>query len=227
MIARYGAGARWLNERHPGSSPRWPLLPGLIGTLADVGRLLRRRRLEAALFRAVDGIGLIAHNVGYRASNRAPRPRRDRSRRRLRGAESPASLGTPARGSCPDTARNRMRFEASRAARTDVADLIHLCDVQSQPRPGEAAGHPYLPVPGAGAARAATGHLYLTVFRAPMRPEPQTPTCRAAPRRRGSHPRSRACAPRTRTSSGARRTPAARPCGCGGPGGCGSGGRSG
>jgi mycofactocin glycosyltransferase len=72
MIARYGAGARWLNERHPGSSPRWPLLPGLIGTLADVGRLLTRRRLEAALFRAVDGIGLIAHNVGYRASNRAP-----------------------------------------------------------------------------------------------------------------------------------------------------------
>jgi GT2 family glycosyltransferase len=72
MIARYGAGARWLNERHPGSSPRWPLLPGLIGTVADVGRLLTRRRLEAALFRAVDGIGLIAHNLGYRASNRAP-----------------------------------------------------------------------------------------------------------------------------------------------------------
>jgi GT2 family glycosyltransferase len=72
MIARYGAGARWLNERHPGSSPRWPLLPGLIGTVADIGRLLTRRRPEAALFRAVDGIGLIAHNLGYRASNRAP-----------------------------------------------------------------------------------------------------------------------------------------------------------
>ena len=72
MIARYGAGARWLNERHPGSSPRWPLLPGLIGTAADVARLLIRRRLEPALFRAVDGIGLVAHNVGYLASNRAP-----------------------------------------------------------------------------------------------------------------------------------------------------------
>jgi GT2 family glycosyltransferase len=72
MIARYGAGARWLNERHPGSSPRWPLLPGLIGTVSDVGRLLARRQLEPALFRAVDGMGLIAHNVGYRASNRAP-----------------------------------------------------------------------------------------------------------------------------------------------------------
>jgi glycosyltransferase involved in cell wall biosynthesis len=72
MIARYGAGAQWLNQRHPGSSPRWPLLPGLIGTVFDVGRLLARRRLEPALFRAVDGIGLVAHNVGYRASNRAP-----------------------------------------------------------------------------------------------------------------------------------------------------------
>ena len=72
MIARYGAGARWLNERHPGSSPRWPLIPGLIGTVADVARLLTRRRLEPALFRAVDGVGLVAHNVGYLASNRAP-----------------------------------------------------------------------------------------------------------------------------------------------------------
>jgi hypothetical protein len=73
MIARYGAGARWLNERHPGSSPRWPLLRGLAGTATDVGRLLTRRRLEPALFRAVDGMGLVAHNVGYRASNRASR----------------------------------------------------------------------------------------------------------------------------------------------------------
>jgi hypothetical protein len=72
MIARFGAGARWLNERHPGSSPRWPLLPGMVGAAADVARLHARRRLEPALFRAVDGIGLIAHNVGYLASNRAP-----------------------------------------------------------------------------------------------------------------------------------------------------------
>lgn len=74
MIARYGAGARWLNERYSGSSPRWPLVRGLAGTAADVGKLAARRRFEPALFRAVDGLGLIAHNVGYLASNRVRRP---------------------------------------------------------------------------------------------------------------------------------------------------------
>jgi GT2 family glycosyltransferase len=73
MVARYGAGSRWLNQRHPGSSPRWPLLRGLLGTAADVARLVMRWHLQPALFRALDGIGLIAHNVGYLASNRAPR----------------------------------------------------------------------------------------------------------------------------------------------------------
>jgi GT2 family glycosyltransferase len=69
MIARYGAGARWLNERHPGVAPRWPLRAGLAGAARDVGALLARRRLEPAAFRAIDGLGLIAHNVGYRAPN--------------------------------------------------------------------------------------------------------------------------------------------------------------
>ena len=27
MVARYGAGSRWLNERHPGVAPHWPLHP--------------------------------------------------------------------------------------------------------------------------------------------------------------------------------------------------------
>jgi GT2 family glycosyltransferase len=72
MIARYGAGARWLNQRYPGYSPRWPLLSGLWGTASDIARLAVRGRVEPALFRAVDGLGLVAHNVGYLASNRAP-----------------------------------------------------------------------------------------------------------------------------------------------------------
>ena len=69
MIARYGAGSRWLNERHPGAAPRWPLVHGLVGSARDVGGHLLRGQLEAATFRALDGLGLIAHNVGYRAGN--------------------------------------------------------------------------------------------------------------------------------------------------------------
>ena len=73
MIARYGAGGRWLNECYPGSSPRWPLVTGLRGAARDTAALVIRGRLESALFRVVDGLGLIAHNLGYMASNRAPR----------------------------------------------------------------------------------------------------------------------------------------------------------
>jgi GT2 family glycosyltransferase len=73
MVARYGAGARWLNERYPGSSPRWPLAGGLRGAARDTAVLAIRGRFESALFRAVDGLGLVAHNLGYRARNRAPR----------------------------------------------------------------------------------------------------------------------------------------------------------
>ena len=71
--ARYAAGARWLNERYPGSAPRWPLVHGLLGSARDVGANLARRRFEEAAFRALDGVGLVAHNLGYRASNAAPR----------------------------------------------------------------------------------------------------------------------------------------------------------
>lgn len=69
MIARYGAGSAWLNRRHPGVAPRWPLVVGLIGSARDVGGHLARGRLGPAAFRAIDGLGLVAHNVGYRASN--------------------------------------------------------------------------------------------------------------------------------------------------------------
>jgi hypothetical protein len=69
MVARYGAGSSWLNERRPGAAPRWPLVHGLIGSAWDIAGYLARGRLEPAAFRAIDGLGLIAHNVGYRASN--------------------------------------------------------------------------------------------------------------------------------------------------------------
>jgi cellulose synthase/poly-beta-1,6-N-acetylglucosamine synthase-like glycosyltransferase len=70
-FARYGAGARWLNERYPGSSPPWPLLRGLVGSALDVATLAARGRVEPAIFRALDGAGLIAHRVGYLAGNEA------------------------------------------------------------------------------------------------------------------------------------------------------------
>jgi GT2 family glycosyltransferase len=72
-IARYGAGARWLNERYPGSSPPWPLRLGLASAVEDMVRHVGEGRVEEALFRGTDGIGLVAHRVGYAAHNRAGR----------------------------------------------------------------------------------------------------------------------------------------------------------
>jgi cellulose synthase/poly-beta-1,6-N-acetylglucosamine synthase-like glycosyltransferase len=72
-IARYGAGARWLNERYPGSSPSWPLVSGLRGAAGDALGLAANGRFEEALFRAIDGLGLVAHRLGYATSNAAPR----------------------------------------------------------------------------------------------------------------------------------------------------------
>ena len=77
-VARYGAGARWLNKRYPGSSPAWPLVYGLAGTARDIVARLRERQVEEAVFRGVDGLGLVAHRIGYAMSNGAgstnPRP---------------------------------------------------------------------------------------------------------------------------------------------------------
>jgi GT2 family glycosyltransferase len=75
MIARYGAGASWINGRHPGTVPRWRLVPGLIESARDVGvdvgvNLVRRRPREA-LYRSIDALGLLAYTVGYRTDNRA------------------------------------------------------------------------------------------------------------------------------------------------------------
>jgi mycofactocin glycosyltransferase len=72
-VARYGAGARWLNERYPGSSPPWPLRYGLVATARDIVARVRERQVEEAVFRGVDGLGLVAHRIGYATSNDAPR----------------------------------------------------------------------------------------------------------------------------------------------------------
>ena len=72
-VARYGAGARWLNERYPGSSPAWPLRHGLAGTARDIVARLRERQVEEAAFRGIDGLGLVAHRIGYATNNDAGR----------------------------------------------------------------------------------------------------------------------------------------------------------
>ena len=72
-IARYGAGARWLNERYAGSSPPWPLRLGLATAARAAARSLRQRQVGEALFRSVDGLGLVAHRIGYAGGNRAGR----------------------------------------------------------------------------------------------------------------------------------------------------------
>ena len=74
-IARYGAGARWLNDRYPGSAPAWPLVPGLLGAGVDIATETLKGRVESAAFRGVDALGLIAHVAGYRFSNRVERER--------------------------------------------------------------------------------------------------------------------------------------------------------
>ncbi len=71
-FARYGAGSRWLNERHTGLAGRWPLSPRELARVGvDAARFTLRGRREQAAFRLIDGAGLVAHNVGYRSANRA------------------------------------------------------------------------------------------------------------------------------------------------------------
>ncbi len=70
MVARYGSGSRWLNERHPGVAPRWPLSAWELGRSGvDAVRHAAAGRFDQSAFRLIDAVGLVAHNVGYRRSN--------------------------------------------------------------------------------------------------------------------------------------------------------------
>jgi hypothetical protein len=44
---------------------------GLAGAAGDAVRLTLRGDREEAVFRCLDGVGLVAHNAGYAMSNRA------------------------------------------------------------------------------------------------------------------------------------------------------------
>jgi GT2 family glycosyltransferase len=75
VVSRYAAGARWLNERYPGIAPRWLLWPELGRAARDAARLWAKGDDDEAAFRALDGLSLIAHNLGYRVGNEARRDR--------------------------------------------------------------------------------------------------------------------------------------------------------
>ena len=72
IVARYAAGARWLDERYPGIAPRWPLWPELWRAARDSAERWAAGDVEEAKFRLIDGLSLIAHNAGYRSDNLAP-----------------------------------------------------------------------------------------------------------------------------------------------------------
>ncbi len=71
MLARYGAGASWIERRYPGSSQRWPLLPGVAGSARDIVGSLAALEPREALYRGIDALGLVAYTVGYGRSNDA------------------------------------------------------------------------------------------------------------------------------------------------------------
>ena len=73
IVARYAAGARWLDERYPGIAPCWPLWPELGRAARDAVALWARGDVDEATFRLLDGASLVAHNIGYRRCNDAPR----------------------------------------------------------------------------------------------------------------------------------------------------------
>jgi cellulose synthase/poly-beta-1,6-N-acetylglucosamine synthase-like glycosyltransferase len=70
-VGRYAAGARWLEDRYPGIAPRWPLARELGRAARDAARLWAKGDEDEAAFRALDGLSLVAHNLGYRLSNQA------------------------------------------------------------------------------------------------------------------------------------------------------------
>jgi GT2 family glycosyltransferase len=70
--ARVGAGARWLEDRYPGFSPRRPLGRALAGDARQVGRgvaLVARGRREPGVLKALEGLTAAAFHVGSTLPN--------------------------------------------------------------------------------------------------------------------------------------------------------------
>jgi GT2 family glycosyltransferase len=70
--ARVGAGARWLEERHPGFAAARPLprvLAGDARQLARAARLIAAGRREDGLMKAMEGLTDAAFHLGWRLGN--------------------------------------------------------------------------------------------------------------------------------------------------------------
>jgi hypothetical protein len=70
QVARNGAGAAWLNRRHPGSLPRRPVLRGLARSGGAALLMAREGNAEDAALKVVDALALLAESVGRLADNR-------------------------------------------------------------------------------------------------------------------------------------------------------------
>lgn len=67
--ARYAAGHRWLDRRHPGGMPRLRVARGLARTVFEGLAAAMRRDGEEARFRALDGLVLLAQAAGRLKDN--------------------------------------------------------------------------------------------------------------------------------------------------------------
>ena len=78
QLARYAAGAAWLERRHPGATRRPKPVRGLLRVAAGVPWWLLRGDRDRALFKAIDGVAVLAETAGAWAGN-APRHHRPAS----------------------------------------------------------------------------------------------------------------------------------------------------
>ena len=133
MVARYGAGSRWLNERRPGAAPRWPLATGLLGSARDIAAHLAARTGRA---RGVSGDRRPRPDRPQRRLSREQRAREARRRRRCGRGRRPWPRRAPSR---PRAGADRARGSGGVSQATPGADRQRS---DAKLGGGERAAHP-------------------------------------------------------------------------------------
>jgi len=77
QAARDGAASAWLERRRPGSGTRPRLTRELSRAIAGIAWWTLRGERERAAFKAMDGVWVLAANLGYLAGNAPPRVARE------------------------------------------------------------------------------------------------------------------------------------------------------